>query len=259
MANRARTTRSKASRCEMPSAQVSNTKVPYKTTSTGTAATLLRVAMPFVMGAVLAQNTADGQLTVVPDRTVIPAVLLTTIDTKNAKPDKRIELETTADVRAPSGKIVIPRGAKVSGRVTEAVPWFKDKPESKVSIVVESAKWKDGSAALHAFIAGDLNILSASEITSTDMESTASAEPAPPARPAGGSVTGSPVGNDENDMVRPRQGTPERVPPGSGLARDRSLKLQIAASKKIVTEVVSQAHNVRMEQGSTFVVRQLSQ
>src|SRR6266404_5903751 len=96
----------------------------------------------------LGQNKPDSASAKVPDRTVVPAELWTTIDAKDDKIGKEIELIVTDDVHDANGKILIAKQAKLKGRVTEAVAWRKDKPESKISLVVESAEWKGRSVAL---------------------------------------------------------------------------------------------------------------
>jgi hypothetical protein len=181
--------------------------------------------------------TAQIKAGELPDRTTIPVTLRTSIDAKDVKVGHRIELSTTDNVRDAAGKIVIPKQAKLSGRVTEAVQWTKDHPESKLSIIVESAEWKGGSAKLHAFIAGDLKVY------------TALARPAPGAGEVVAAIEQVPPGGRPSGPL----------PPNTGLARDNTVTLQMATSKGLVTEVVSQAHNVRIEQGSTWSLRQLSQ
>jgi len=190
-----------------------------------------------LIAATTAQTVPASPAGALPDRTVIPVVLRTSIDARDAKVGKRIELATTDDVRDASGKIAVPKQAKLSGRVTEVVQWTKDHPESKVSIVVESAEWKGGSAPLHAFIAGDLKVY------------TALARPAPGAGEVVAAI----------EQVPPGEHASGGGPPNTGLARDNTVTLQIATLRDLVTEVVSQAHNVRIEQGSTWSLRQLSQ
>jgi hypothetical protein len=195
-----------------------------------------------LIAAALLATLAPGQsaskgAAALPDRMVIPVVLRTSIDAKDAKVDKRIELAATDDVRDAAGRIVIPKQAKLSGRVAEVVQWTKDHPESKVSIVVESAEWKGGSTTLRAFIAGDLKVY------------TALARPAPGAGEMAAAI----------EIVPPGERGSGPLPPNTSLARDNTVILQMATSKEFVTEVVSQAHNVRIEQGSTWSLRQLSQ
>lgn len=184
--------------------------------------------------AVTAAQTAAGA---VPDRTVIPVILRTSIDAKDVKVGKGIELSTTDNVRDANGRVVIPKQAKLSGRVTEVVQWTKDHPESRISIVVENAEWKGGSTKLRAFMAGDLKVY------------TALARPAPGAGEMAAAI----------EVVPPGERPSGPLPPNTGLARDNTVTLQMATSTELVTEVVSQAHNVRIEQGSMWSLRQMGQ
>jgi hypothetical protein len=182
------------------------------------------------------QSKPDSTSTTVPDRTVVPAELWTTMDAKDDKIGKEIELIVTDEVHDANGKVLIAKQAKLKGRVTEAVPWTKDKPESKISLVVESAEGKGHSVALHAFVAGDLKVYTLAS------------------RAHQGPVA---IGSTK---VTVRLGQPLHLPPpsGPGLALDESVSLQVAISRDLVTEVVSKAHTVRIEQGSMFSLRQLS-
>src|SRR5258708_26965953 len=152
---------------------------------------------------VMSGEVVAGMLT---DRTIIPIILRTSIDEKDAKVGKGIELTATDDVRDSNGKIVIPKQAKLTGRVTEVVQWTKDHPESKLSIIVENAEWKGGSTKLHAFIAGDLKVY------------TALARPSPGAGEVGGGDEQSP----------PRRGSSGPPPPQTRLARDNPATLRIS-------------------------------
>ncbi len=200
----------------------------------------LMVRVPFAAALfvtlALGQNGSKATAGRVPDRTIIPVVLRTSVDAKNSKVDKQIELATTDEVRDETGKTIIPKQAKLIGRVTEVVQWTKDHPESKVSIVVESAEWKGGSTILRAFIAGDVKVYTALD------------------RPAPGA--GEMVAAIE--VVPPGERPSGPIPANTGLARDNTVTLQLASSKDLVTEVVSQAHNVRIEQGSTWLLKQLN-
>lgn len=182
------------------------------------------------------QSQSTSPSATVPDRTVIPAVLRTSIDAKDGKVGKEIELSVSDDVRDETGKILIPKQAKLTGHVTEAVPWTKTSPESKISIVVERAEWKGHSVALRSFIAGDLKVY------------TALARPDPGAGEVVAAV----------EVVPPGERPSGPLPPNTGLARDKSVNLQMSTAKDLVTEVVSPVHTVRIEQGSTFSLRQMA-
>jgi hypothetical protein len=191
---------------------------------------LLIVFISIALSVMVVSAQSKPDLTI-PDRTVIPAVLGTSIDARNVKVGKELELAVTEDVRDSTGKLLIPKLAKLTGRVTEAVQWAKDKPESRVSIVVETAEWKKHSVRLRAFVAGDLKIYTAG----------GHSEPGVSERVA--AITSTPT---------------MQLPVNPTLTEDSSVTIQMATSKELVTELVSLVHNVRIEQGSTFSLRQLN-
>ena len=65
--------------------------------------------------------------------------------------------EVLAEVIVPvldHGRIVIPSGAKVIGQVVSSNGKSKQHPESVLGVRFERAEWKDGTAALQAYIVG---------------------------------------------------------------------------------------------------------
>lgn len=187
---------------------------------------ILSLSIVLSVTPVLAQSKPET----IPDRTVISAVLKTSIDAKDVRLGKDLELAVTDDVRDSSGKILIPKQAKLTGRVTEAVQWMKDSPESRLSIIVERAEWKKRSVILRAFIAGDLKIYT---------------------------TAGNPK-SGVSDVVAAITNVPTmQLPVNPSLTQDNSVTVQMATSKELVTELVSHVHNVRIEQGSTLSLRQL--
>jgi hypothetical protein len=169
----------------------------------------------------------------IPDATVIPVALWTSIDAKGSKVGREIEMKTTDDVRDSAGVILIPKGAKIMGQVTRAVPWTKKKPLSLLALRAERVEWKGGMAALNAFIAGELNIVTAA-----------------------GRCPGCGQGVAVLE-INPRE--PMGVVGGNwGLPRDPTIRVQLSDSPAIVTELISEAHTVRVEQTSTFSLRQLA-
>jgi hypothetical protein len=103
------------------------------------------------------QNAAAGQAPSaekLPSDLRIPAVLKVTLSSKKSKVGDPVKLEVSADVRDQSGTVVIPRHTKLTGRVTQAVPYQKNKQRAMLSFVVERAEWKDHSAVLDAPVYG---------------------------------------------------------------------------------------------------------
>lgn len=76
-------------------------------------------------------------------RTALQVELAHNIDAKKAKPGDPVEAKLTQDVKA-DGKIVLHRGAKLVGHVSEAQARSKETPESRLGIVFDKAAGKHG-------------------------------------------------------------------------------------------------------------------
>jgi hypothetical protein len=84
----------------------------------------------------------------------IPAVLKVTLSSKKSKVGDPVKLEVAADVHDAQGAVVIPRHAKLTGRVTRVVRFEKNKQWAMLSFLVERAEWNDHTAVLDAPVYG---------------------------------------------------------------------------------------------------------
>lgn len=69
----------------------------------------------------------------------------------NTKPGHDVQLVVVDDVQGTNGSVLIPKGAKLTGKITVARKRKKDEPAA-LSFVVNKAEWKDGSLPLNADI-----------------------------------------------------------------------------------------------------------
>jgi hypothetical protein len=76
-------------------------------------------------------------------RTALQVELTHSLDAKKARPGDPAEARLTQDVKA-DGKIVLHRGAKLLGHVSEAQARSKENPESRLGIVFDKAAGKHG-------------------------------------------------------------------------------------------------------------------
>jgi hypothetical protein len=76
-------------------------------------------------------------------RTALQAELTRGIDAKKAKPGDPVEAKLTQDVKS-DGKVVLHRGARLVGHVSEARARDKENPESRLGIVFDKASGKHG-------------------------------------------------------------------------------------------------------------------
>lgn len=75
----------------------------------------------------------------------LPAELTKTVEAKKAKAGDEVTARVLQDVKSGNGQIVIRRGAKLVGHVTEAQARSKENPESRLGLVFDRAVAKDGS------------------------------------------------------------------------------------------------------------------
>ncbi|HEV7441971.1 MAG TPA: TrbI/VirB10 family protein [Steroidobacteraceae bacterium] len=75
--------------------------------------------------------------------TTLTGVLSDTVDARKCKPGDPVKARTSEDVKA-GGVVVIPRGAKLIGHVTEAQPAAKAGEQARLGLVFDRADLKDG-------------------------------------------------------------------------------------------------------------------
>src|SRR5690348_4983739 len=99
-----------------------------------------------------ASAQADKQNVVLSDGTNMNAVLKGSLDAKKSKVGDRVEAETTQDVKQ-DGKVVLRKGTRLTGHVTEVQAREKSQATSHVGILFEQAEMRDGrQMPLHASI-----------------------------------------------------------------------------------------------------------
>src|SRR5256885_7228117 len=76
----------------------------------------------------------------------INAELNSSLDSKKAKPGDPVTARTTEPVKSSDGRSIIPKGAKLMGRVTEAKSRSKGDNESALGIQFDKAMLKDGQS-----------------------------------------------------------------------------------------------------------------
>ena len=103
--------------------------------------------------ACLAQSTADTQTAasrapkasvLMPPGSTVLVELSKPIDAHKAKPGDEVVAKVTQDVKSDD-KVVLPRGSKVMGKVTQAQGRAKGQDESQLGLAFDSAVLKDGT------------------------------------------------------------------------------------------------------------------
>jgi hypothetical protein len=96
-----------------------------------------------VSGAGSALAGAEGSRGALSSGTTLQAELSKSIDAKKAKSGDEVTAKLTQDVKA-DGKVVLHKGSKLVGHVTEAQEKNKENPESKLGMVFDKAILKGG-------------------------------------------------------------------------------------------------------------------
>jgi hypothetical protein len=85
-------------------------------------------------------NGASGALS---SGTTLQAELTKSVDAKKAKPGDEVNAKLTQDVKE-NGKVVVPKGSKLVGHVTEVQAKSKENSESKLGVIFDKAVLKGG-------------------------------------------------------------------------------------------------------------------
>lgn len=150
-----------------------------------------------------ASSSNNGNNAALASGTMMQAQLSKSLDAKKAKVGDQVEAKATEDVKS-NGRVVIHKGSKLVGHVTQAQAKTKENQESRLGIVFDHAVLKDGSqvtlnAAVQALAAAPAAATTA--MGNSDLGMTgggpSGAQPAPMgggARSGSTSVLGSAVG-----------------------------------------------------------------
>jgi hypothetical protein len=103
------------------------------------------LAIALLSTACLAQSSADTKASVsVPPGTTVQAELIKAVDARKAKPGDEVVAKVTQEVKA-NDKVVLPKGSKVMGKVTQAQGRSKGQDESHLGLAFNSVVTKDGT------------------------------------------------------------------------------------------------------------------
>lgn len=158
----------------------------------------------------------------------IPVVLTKSVSAK-LPVGAPVEGETSAQIKLPGSLGIIPKGTKVTGRVSLAMPY--DKKESRLSVVLDRVEAKSGTISMRAFVVGRIK----------------------PRNSALGKGPGAIYGAQ---VIAPGSATAglgtisavEQIP------IDRSCRLVQSNDPDVGSEIVSTERDVAMEIGSSFDV-----
>ena len=154
-------------------------------------------------------ETSPTELTTFVAGTLINAELNGSLDSKKVKPGDAVNAHTATDLKTNDGRIVLPKGTKIIGRVTQASARGAGGPESSLGLVFDKAILKSGQEIpLNAAV----QAVGAAPSGSFD-NSLPAGEPLGGTRPAapGGGVQGTSQGTSRGGTVNGASSTPNGI------------------------------------------------
>src|SRR5271168_4847157 len=112
---------------------------------------MIRMGFAILAGALLAAVAAaqtEPSVGSLPSGTAVNAELNSSVDSKKAKVGDRVEAQTTEEIKY-AGKIIVPKGAKLEGHVTEATARSKGDSGSTLAIQLCSFRNNDFAGVLY--------------------------------------------------------------------------------------------------------------
>ncbi len=200
---------------------------------------ILRDALTGRMGTVTApmakespaatEDSANASIpapTALPKRLHLRAEMQSTINAAKARAGDEVRMQVLVAERDNNDAVIIPKGAKLFGRVVEVSARTVAAPESRIGILIERAEWKDRSVPLHAFIVAQGQVR-----FQVDCNSGAYSE----LHPCFSSST------SESDQASP--------------ALEKNIELRLIGTPPTASLLVSRKRNVVLRKGMMFVIR----
>jgi len=198
--------------------------------------------MFFFAGMFFVEATPAHAATKIMPGTIIPVELAKTLDAKKVKSGDKIEVKIVVDLLS-DGVVIIPKGAKITGHISDAKARSKDSKDSMVGIVFDQLFTKDG---------GELAIQATIQAIGPPVES----------GPSSSSMAGGPIGSSGASMPGGGAGqssgdSGHSLSPGSqGVVGMRGLSLSTSGPASVVS---SSNENVHLESGTQMLLRVVSE
>ena len=207
-----------------------------------------------------AQETAASLAT----GTGIYAELNGGVDSKKAKAGDAVTLHTTEGVKSSDGRMILPKGTKVVGHVTQSEARSKGANESRLGLTFDKAVLKDGHEVLLKVI---VQAIGGPVLHSVDPGPTPPENGVPQgvvrSSPMGGGARSAPTasqtptsGVSSSEATVPDVNPQGQLGPSShGVVGMRGLTLNRAtANNGLVAVVTSDGKNVHLESGTRFLL-----
>jgi len=193
--------------------------------------------IPFA-GMSLAQAAPAQASTRIAPGTIISAELSKSVDAKKVKAGDKIEAKSIVDLLS-NGQVMIPKGSKILGHVTDAKARSKDSQISMVGIAFDHLSMKNG---------GELTIQAAVQAIGRPVEKASNYS----------SMAGGPIGSSGASMPSGVSGQPSDSsgssldPTSQGVVGLKGLSLSNSGQASVVS---SSNENVHLESGTQLILR----
>lgn len=208
--------------------------------------------------------------------TQLAAQLQSALDARHAKIGDRVMLKTTEAIKQ-NGKVVVPRGAQLLGRVTDVQKQTRDTGESHISMLIDQLRFGSTEIPITTSILSITQARSHAQTNNSNIDSdlmgqsSASTRPSsPPRNSNGGGLVGG-LGNTVGGVVNTTTGTVGNVAGtttnavGStvgtttsttgnlgGSLRGLQINQSTSASAQSGSTLSLTGNNLRLESGTTF-------
>lgn len=211
---------------------------------------------------------------------VIGAELSKSIDAKKAKVGQEVVAKSLGDLRDTNGNLVIPKGAKIIGHVTQAKAASKQDPQSNLGIIFDKVEVKHGKEAGEIGMHAGIQALAKPQPSSMMQEQEPSgAQGGSGAAPSGGRPgmgggsrpggmpsgsgaqaqgQGGEAGGSEGQAGAASNG-PAITANSHGVIGDSNLTLSPQASPTEGSVITSGHGNVKLDSGTLLVLRVIGQ
>jgi hypothetical protein len=199
---------------------------------------LISLALMFSAGMFFVQAAPAHAATKILPGTIIPVELAKTLDAKKVKAGDKIEVKIVVDLLS-GGEVLIPKGSKVTGHISDVKARSKESKDSMVAIVFEQLSTRDG---------GDLAIQATIQALGPPVDS----------GPSSSSMAGGPIGHSGGSMPgggagQSSGGSGHSLNPSSqGVVGIRGLSLSTSGPASVVS---SSSENVHLESGTQMNLR----
>ncbi len=201
-------------------------------------------------------NAADSMDKVLLESgTNLDAKLLSTLDVKKAEVGDEVVLKTTQSIKQ-NGEVIIPKGTKLIGRITEVQRKTKENKTSKISMIFESLQNKDLALPLNASIVSISNVSSnlrggdslGADVTGSSRSSSTASSGSSSGGGLLGGVTNT-VGGVTNTVGNTVGGTTNTL---GRTVNGIQITKSVDATAQGSSTLSAQNKDVRIEKGATF-------